>query len=103
VRWLDPDGLEVKANQLAQFDLRAEIRIVSEIGGILRVPATVNAALGDLDDALVVDVAATLRCQVRNDPIERGPREWEHRRCRKAELHNITGQPGTPPKSSKAL
>jgi hypothetical protein len=37
VRWLDPEGLEIKANPLAPFMFRLEIQKVSEMGGILRV------------------------------------------------------------------
>jgi hypothetical protein len=68
VHWLDPEGLEVKANPLVRFVLRAEMRIMSEVGGIPRVIGVENAARGYLDDASVVNVAAALRRQVRNDP-----------------------------------
>jgi hypothetical protein len=59
--WLDPEGLEVKANPLPRFILRLEPRIVLEVGGILSVSGAENAARGDFDDASVVDVAAALR------------------------------------------
>jgi hypothetical protein len=68
VRWLDPEGLEVKANPLIRFVLRPEILNCSEVGGIPRLCGAENAARGYLDDAVVVDIAAALCCQVRNDP-----------------------------------
>jgi hypothetical protein len=67
VRWLDPDGLEVEANPLARFVVRAERRPhILEVGDIQSVAGV--AARSDLDDVQVVDVAVALRCQVRNDP-----------------------------------
>jgi hypothetical protein len=68
VRWLDPEGLESKANPLPRFVLRPERRIASEVGGIPRVICAKDAAHSDLDDAPVVDIAAALRRQVQNDP-----------------------------------
>jgi hypothetical protein len=57
--WLDPDGLEVKANPLVRFVFRGEVRIGCKVGGILKAIWTRNAARYDLDDALVLDDATS--------------------------------------------
>jgi hypothetical protein len=67
VRWIDPDGLEIRANPMIWLVLQAEMQIISEVGGIPRIIGVRNAARGDLDDALVVDIATALRSQARND------------------------------------
>jgi hypothetical protein len=36
VRWFDPEPLEVSANPLSRFVLRAEVRIGPEVGRIPR-------------------------------------------------------------------
>jgi hypothetical protein len=68
VRWRDPEGLNVKANQLAWFVLRAKIRIISEAGGIPWGISVLNTARSYLDNVPVMGIPAALHCQIRNDP-----------------------------------
>jgi hypothetical protein len=68
---LDPEDLEIKANQPSRLGFRAELRVAFEVGSIPReVTGTIDAARGDLDNASVVDFAAAVRCQIGNDRKE---------------------------------